>query len=207
MIGIIDYGSGNIAALENIFKKQRIPYLTSSDPDVLTRADRFILPGVGAFDPTIQELRRNGLDRFLSSEVGDGGKLLLGICVGMHLLANGSEEGKSRGLGLIDGIVERIDEQLIDAPPKLPHMGWNSIKVVSPCSLFDGVNLERGFYFLHSFHFVVEQSGDLLSTVDFAGGVACAVGSNNILGVQFHPEKSHSNGVRLLTNFSNLNDG
>lgn len=204
LICIVDYGSGNVGALMNLMRRARIEHFLSSNPDEMARADRFLLPGVGAFDPTMRQLRESGIVAALEHEVMHKGKRVLGICVGMHLLAEGSDEGDLPGLGWITGRVRKIDASRLSAPPRLPHMGWNSIFPRAGEPLFADVAADRGFYFLHSYFFDAARDEDVLARVDYGGPLPCAVGSGKIAGVQFHPEKSHSNGTALLTNFARL---
>lgn len=204
MIGILAYGSGNVAAITNILKQRKIPYILSGDSSELIQADRFILPGVGAFDPTMETLEQSGLVSFLNDQVLDKGKKVLGICVGMHLLAEGSEEGTRPGLGWIKGYVRKIDVSKINRGPHLPHMGWNSLIADAGSVLFDGVDMARGFYFLHSYFFDAADVKQVSARVEYGSAIPCAVEYENIYGMQFHPEKSHSNGIRLLQNFAEL---
>jgi glutamine amidotransferase len=204
MIAIVDYGSGNVAAIMNILRQRKIPHMLTRDPKELAAADRYILPGVGAFDPTMDHLRRTGLVEVLDEQVLGRGKIALGVCVGMHLLSEGSEEGTLPGLGWIKGKVRRIDATRLNHAPKLPHMGWNSIALVDGAKLFDGVDTARGFYFLHSYYFDAANAGEVAAHVSYGADLPCAVQRGNVFGVQFHPEKSHSNGTRLFENFSRL---
>ena len=204
MIGIIEYGSGNVGAIMNILKQRKIPHMLSGDPAELKQADRFILPGVGAFDPTMQNLTDSGVVSFLNDQVLGDGKKVLGICVGMHLLAEGSDEGTRAGLGWIKGRVRRIDPSALNAPPHLPHMGWNALKPTGRGALWDGIDTERGFYFLHSYYFDAAQPDEVTAHVAYGADLPCAVERDNVFGMQFHPEKSHSNGMRLLANFAGL---
>lgn len=203
MIGIIDYGSGNVAAIMNILKRERVPYILSGDPAQLATAERYILPGVGAFDPTIDRLRRSGIVAALDEEVLGKGKNVLGICVGMHLLAEASDEGSLPGLGWIKGRVRRIDPVPV-APPRLPHMGWNSVSDTERSALFEGIDAARGFYFLHSYYFDATEAADVSARVEYGRRFPCAVERKNVFGVQFHPEKSHSNGMRVFRNFAGI---
>lgn len=204
MIGVIDYGSGNVSAIMNILKQQKIPHFLSGDPKELSKAERYILPGVGAFGPTIKNLMASGVSDVLNEQVLDKGKKILGICVGMHLLADSSDEGCEAGLGWIKGNVTKIDARKIKTAPKLPHMGWSSIESQNKASLLKGIDLELGFYFLHSYYFNATDNLHVSACVEFGEQLPCIVEHKNIHGVQFHPEKSHSNGVRLLTNFAEL---
>ena len=204
MIAIIDYGSGNIAAIANIYKQLKVPHVVTRDAGELARADRYILPGVGAFDATMRHLHDAGIVEVLDEQVIQRGKKALGICVGMQVLADSSEEGSQAGLGWIPGRVRKIGSAVSAGVVRLPHMGWNSITLSAGMPLFSGVDLERGFYFLHSYFFDSLERSDVLATVEYGGELPCAVRRGNVFGVQFHPEKSHSNGIAILRNFSEL---
>ena len=204
MIAIIDYGSGNLAAIANIYKRLRIPHLITADPVALHDAERYVLPGVGAFDATMHYLRNSGLVDLLSEQVVENKKKVLGICVGMQILAESSEEGLLPGLGWIRGSVKKIGVESISKAPKLPHMGWNSVNACASAPLFEGVDLERGFYFLHSYYFDAVNASDVTATVNYGADLPCAVASGNVFGMQFHPEKSHSNGECIFRNFAVL---
>lgn len=204
MIAIVDYGSGNVAAIMNILRQRKLAHVLTSDPSELAKADRYVLPGVGAFDPTMDNLRRTGLVDVLNEQVLGKGKKALGVCVGMHLLSEGSEEGSLPGLGWIKGKVRRIDAGRLNSKPKLPHMGWNSITLSPGARLFDGVDTQRGFYFLHSYYFDAADRSDVSAHVSYGADLPCAVQRGNVFGMQFHPEKSHSNGTRLFENFAAL---
>jgi imidazole glycerol-phosphate synthase subunit HisH len=194
MIGIINY----------IFRQGKIDHCLCSAPSDLDKADRFLLPGVGAFDPTMARLGHSGILEALRVQVFDSNRPVLGICVGMHLLAEGSEEGALPGLGWIKGRVRKIDTARISSPPLLPHMGWNSVALHGDNALFEGIDTAQGFYFLHSYYFDASADEDISATVDYGGKLPCAVGRGRVFGVQFHPEKSHANGIRLLRNFAEL---
>lgn len=204
MIAIIDYGSGNVAAIMNILRQRKIPHMLSGNPAELATADRYILPGVGSFDPTMDNLMRSGIVDALNDQVLGAGKKILGICVGMHLLAEGSEEGELPGLGWIKGRVRKIDASRLNRAPKLPHMGWNSLELVPGATLFDGVDAARGYYFLHSYYFDAANPAEVAARVAYGADLPCAVERDNVFGVQFHPEKSHTNGTRLFENFAGL---
>ena len=204
MIGIVDYGSGNISAICNIYKQLKIPYFVSGDAEALRAADRYILPGVGAFDVVMRDLQRLGIVDVLTEEVQGKGKSALGICVGMQILANSSEEGVLPGLGWVPGRIRRIDATLLQTAPKLPHMGWNSIDQRREDRILSGIDLRRGFYFLHSYYFDPEDQQDVLATVPYGKDLACGVRRGNVFGFQFHPEKSHDNGMTLFRNFAEI---
>ena len=201
MLCIIDYGSGNVGAIANICERERIPYQITDDPARFEGATHFLLPGVGAFDPTIEALRDSGIVTALETEVFERGKRIMGICVGMHLLANGSDEGAREGLGWIPGRVSRIDTRALNRPPHLPHMGWNSIEGDANDPLLAGIDRARGFYFLHSYFFDAQEAGDVVARVEYGGALPCIVRRGHVIGAQFHPEKSHANGIRLIKNF------
>jgi imidazole glycerol-phosphate synthase subunit HisH len=202
MIGIINYGSGNVSAISNVYKRLKVEHVISNDIAELKSADRYILPGVGAFDPTMCSLGESGLIEMLREQVLVGGKYILGICVGMQILAGTSDEGEAQGLGWIPGRVTKIQSPLESL--KLPHMGWNSIAVLDSHPIFSDVDCKTGFYFLHNYYFRADDSSHTLATVEYGAQLTCAVGRDNILGVQFHPEKSHNNGVAIFRNFASL---
>lgn len=204
MIAIVDYGSGNVAAIADIFKRLKLPHVITRAHNELRAADRYVLPGVGAFDTTMRTLKDSGLIGLLNEEVLGHGKKIMGVCVGMQILGDSSDEGILPGLGWIPGHIRRIDSSTINGFPKLPHMGWNAVNIKSDSPLFDSVDPERGFYFLHSYYFDANESESVLATVDYGSKLPCVVASDNVFGFQFHPEKSHSNGVAIFRNFSLL---
>jgi glutamine amidotransferase len=204
MLCIVDYGSGNVSAIANICERERIPFMVTSDTTRFEAATHFLLPGVGAFDPTIEILRDSGLASALETEVMVRRKPIMGICVGMQLLANGSDEGVREGLGWIPGHVTRIDTRKLNRPPHLPHMGWNSIEGSAEDPLLQGIDLGHGFYFLHSYYFDARHSEDVVASVTYGGALPCIVRRGHIIGAQFHPEKSHANGIRLIKNFAGV---
>lgn len=205
MLCIINYGSGNIAALANICRREKIDHCIVSDPREIAQGSHFLLPGVGAFDPTMETLESSGLLAALEEEVHGKGKPIMGICVGMQLLSEGSDEGERAGLGWIPGRVRRIDVRRLNRPPHLPHMGWNNITLHSQHPLLEGVDAARGFYFLHSYYFDASEGGDVLATVEYGENLPCVIARGRCFGAQFHPEKSHGNGIRLITNFTRWN--
>jgi len=205
MITIINYGSGNIYAIGNIYERLSIPFKIAEHPEDVPGSEKIILPGVGAFDETISMLDKSGFRSVLDKEVLENRIPILGICVGMQILADKSEEGQLPGLGWVKGEVKKFDINLLTEKPKIPHLGWNSIKVIKPNVLFDSIDEEHGFYFLHSYYFECKSADDTMSTTFYGNNFASSVNHENIYGVQFHPEKSHHNGINFLKNFANLN--
>jgi glutamine amidotransferase len=204
MITIINYGSGNINAIGNIYDSLNIPFKIANNPSQVENSEKIILPGVGAFDETISMLDESGFRKILDEEVLSKKVPVIGICVGMQILAKSSEEGTLPGLGWIDGVVKKIDKSILMHKPKVPHLGWNSVNIKKDSKLLEGIDEEEGFYFLHSYYFECNNQNDILSTTNYGKEFSSAVNNNNIYGVQFHPEKSHHNGVKLLQNFAKL---
>jgi imidazole glycerol-phosphate synthase subunit HisH len=204
MIGIIDYGSGNIHAIANLYKRLDIPHVVTSDAAALTAADKLILPGVGDFDETMLMLKNNGLVDLLNHLVLDVKKPILGVCVGMQILGESSDEGTQSGFGWIKGHVKRLKPELLPHRPHLPHMGWNSVELRSQSPLFRDIDTETGFYFLHSYYFDNSLPDDALCTTVYGLDFSSAVQHENVIGVQFHPEKSHANGILLFKNYAEL---
>lgn len=204
MIAIVNYGSGNIKAIANIYDRLKIPAFVASRTDELEKATRIILPGVGAFDQAMQHLEQSGMRQALTECVVTNRVHFLGVCVGMQLLARRSDEGVLDGLGWIDAEVRKFDHSKFTQRTHMPHMGWNDVEVVRPHPLFEGVDRDAGFYFLHSYYVSCRKPGDVLAEADYGGRFTCALNAGNIHGVQFHPEKSHQGGIRLLKNFAEL---
>lgn len=205
MIAIIDYGLGNIKAFANVYKRLNIPFRIASELADLDGASKIILPGVGAFDHAISMLMKSGLKDKLDELVLDRKIPVLGICVGMQILANSSEEGVMDGLGWVAGHVKRLFSPDADSSRfPLPHMGWNSIEIVKDDRLFHAMEENPRFYFLHSYYFECENEQDSIACADYGKRFTCIVKREHIYGVQCHPEKSHHNGVALLKNFAGL---
>ena len=204
MIAIVDYGLGNIKAFSNVYKKLHIPVRIAKNAADLKGAEKIILPGVGAFDHAVELLESSGMRNALDELVLEKKVPVLGICVGMQILARSSQEGKLLGLGWINGEVKKFDTSRLAHVTHLPHMGWNDVIPTSTSALFEQLNTGSIFYFLHSYFFECDKKEDVIATTDYGGEFACAVNAGNVFGVQFHPEKSHQYGVQLLKNFANL---
>lgn len=204
MIRIVDYGLGNIQAFRNVFKRLNIGVMTATTPDELADATKVILPGVGHFDHAMERLSQSGMRETLDGLVLEKRVPVLGVCVGMQIMAQSSDEGALPGLGWIDGRVRGFAalEAARDLP--LPHMGWNDVRIAKGNNLFGQLEAEARFYFLHSFYFECTDDDDVLAVATYGKDFSAAVNRANIFGVQFHPEKSHHFGTRLLQNFAEL---
>ena len=202
MLTIVDYDIGNVRSLAKAFEAAGTAPRRTDDPEAIAEADRLVLPGVGAFGACARALRARGLFD-LVAERARAGVPLLGVCVGMQLLFDVSEErGEHAGLGLLPGRVVRFAEAAgADGRPlKVPHMGWNRLRPTADHPVVDG--RAEHVYFVHSFHARPADPGDVLATVDYGGPVPAVVGRGNVVGVQFHPEKSHAAGLALLRRFA-----
>ena len=204
MITIIDYGVGNVFAFQNVFKRLNIPSKIAKSVNDLMGASKLILPGVGHFDYAMSQLNNSGMRDRLDELVLKEKIPVIGICVGMQMMAKKSDEGTLDGLCWIDAYVKKFDEETINHHTKLPHMGWNDVKPNKNHPLFRGLEQEAIFYFLHSFYFNCKDPKNIISTTDYGINFASSVNKENIFGIQFHPEKSHSYGEKLLENFAKL---
>lgn len=203
MIGIVDYGLGNVRAFENIYRRLGIAAQPVRTAEQLSKAERLILPGVGAFDWSMAKLIESGMIDALNARVLQDGVPVLGVCVGMQIMAEGSDEGTAMGLGWIPGRVKRFRDECFNTHTHLPHMGWNDIEVVGTPALFGGLTEPR-FYFLHSYFFVPADDDHVIARTSYGQVFASAVRRENIWATQFHPEKSHDWGVGLLRNFAKV---
>ena len=203
MIGIVDFGIGNIQAFLNIYKHLNIPAVAICTADALAIAKRIILPGVGSFDWAMERLNASGMREALDEMVLDRQCPVLGVCVGMQMLARRSEEGRLPGLGWVPAEVMRFDETSFTQNTHLPHMGWNDAVPHAADCLFRGLDDPR-FYFLHSYYFLPDYDEHIIATTNYNGLFASAVRVGQVFGVQFHPEKSHHWGVQILRNFAEV---
>lgn len=203
MIGLVDYGMGNRRSVEKALEHVGASVLVSSDPTVLAAADALVVPGVGAFPKAMERLRALGLDEFLTRRASDGVPLL-GICLGMHLVFERSTEmGGSEGMGIVPGEVRMLDT----AGLKAPQIGWNEVRWERPAGVLDGLGEAATFYHVHSFVAVPAEESDVLGRAEYGERFASVVEHGSFLGVQFHPEKSSHDGLRLLANWIAASDG
>lgn len=203
MVTIIDYGVGNLASVQNMLKRCGVDSQISNNSEVILRSTKLILPGVGAYDAAMEKINELGLYSVIR-EAASNGIDILGICLGAQLLLEGSEEGRLSGLSLIKGKCKKFNEQLI-APLRVPHMGWSDVRFIAtshPLATFDEINPR--FYFTHSYHLHCDNPENILATSFYGHEFTCGIVNKNVVGLQFHPEKSHIFGRKLLTNFTNF---
>ncbi|HLW58793.1 MAG TPA: imidazole glycerol phosphate synthase subunit HisH [bacterium] len=197
MIAIVDYGAGNLRSIRRGLERQGLEVCVTDSPRSLAEADALVVPGDGAFGPAMARLRDAGFVERILAFV-DSGRPFLGICLGMQVLFEESEEdGVHRGLGLLPGRVVRLSTGV-----KTPHMGWNALNIVRPSPLLDGCAAGMYVYFIHSYHAIPGNPALVAATADYGGELAAVVGSGNVWATQFHPEKSGAAGIRMLTNFA-----
>ncbi len=202
MIVVIDFEMGNVGSILNMLKKIGVEAMLSINPEDLLKADRIILPGVGSFDEGMKNLIRLGLIPNLEQAVHDRKIPILGICLGMQLFLAGSEEGKIPGLGWIQGKNVRFKLDNISTKIKIPHMGWNNLNFKSPSNTFNTLGIAERYYFVHSYHALCDNPENVLATTFYGYDFPSAIIKNNIIGTQFHPEKSHHHGMAFLTRFA-----
>ncbi len=204
MITIIDYGLGNIQAFVNVYRRFGYPVNVANNISTLQNTTKLILPGVGAFDYAMELLNASGMRHDIEKLVFEKKVPILGVCVGMQILADSSEEGKRSGLGWIRGDIKSIKRECGSSELLMPHMGWNDVSIKDKHKLFIGFPNGYRFYFLHSYYFDPINENAVVATTKYGLDFCCAVQSENIYGVQFHPEKSHHYGTTLLKNFAEL---
>jgi imidazole glycerol-phosphate synthase subunit HisH len=198
-VAIVDYGMGNLHSVKRKLDRIGVNAQLTSDPSELLRADKLLLPGVGHFGKAMEHLGTLGLVPALNEAVVVRKTPILGICLGMQLFARHSQEGDAQGLGWIDADVVRFDVDTRDF--KVPQMGWNGVQIARSSALVEGVTAQTEFYFVHAYHVVCHDSGDVLCETDYGCRFTSVVQRENVYGVQFHPEKSHDAGEALLRNF------
>jgi len=198
MITLIDYGMGNIGSVANMIRHCGGQSVTTARAEDVTRADTLILPGVGSFDAGMRALRERGLDDAIRTAVTENGATLFGICLGMQLLLDGSEEGVEKGLGLVPGRSRRFTGA---GALRVPHMGWTQVRPVRQSTLFDPTDDERRFYFVHSYYANCADPSDVAAVSEYGETFTSAIERGDVMGVQFHPEKSHKFGMALFRRF------
>ncbi len=203
MIAIVDYGVGNIRAFLNVYKNLNILCKIVQKNNEFQGVSKIILPGVGSFDHAMASLQNSGMREKLDELVLEKKIPIIGICVGMQLLAKSSEEGSLGGLGWIDGVVKKFDKSNIGENP-LPHMGWNNLNIIGKNRIFNNLEKNPKYYFLHSYFFQCDNREDVLATATYGNEFECVINHKNVYGIQCHPEKSHYNGIQLLKNFGEL---
>ena len=204
MIAIINYGLGNLSSIQNMCKRLGIDAVITNDEVILNKASKLILPGVGHFKKGMENLHSSGLKTLLDKMVLEDKKPILGICLGAQLMTKHSEEGDVNGLGWVDAVTVKFDENKINNH-KIPHMGWTDIMTVDENPLWKNLPDEPRFYFVHTYHFQFQEQDEISAMADYSYPFACAFHKKNIYGTQFHPEKSHKFGMKVLENFSKLN--
>lgn len=202
-IVIVDYGTGNLSSVKRAMRGVPAETIISSQPVDIINADKIILPGVGHFGTAMSRLAELDLLDALNEVVLSKRRPVLGICLGMELMARSSEEGNAVGLGWLEAQTVRFDIPN-DSRYKIPHMGWNQVRVRKASGLMEGIEEGSEFYFAHSYHLKLSDPSDLLTETTYATDFPSAIEKGNIFGVQFHPEKSHDAGVRLLKNFADM---
>ncbi len=200
MITIIDYGMGNLGSIQNMFKRIKVESQITGDVSTISNAEKILLPGVGAFDSAMEKIENSGLIPILNQKALTEKVPTLGICLGMQLLTRSSEEGKRPGLGWINGRTVRFN--FTNNSLKVPHMGWNSVDVKKSSPLINKLPDQPRFYFVHSFYVSCDNDADVLTTTHYGVDFHSIIQHENIFGAQFHPEKSHKFGMKLLENFA-----
>jgi len=204
MIVIINYGIGNLGSIKNMLKKAGVDSLISNQAEDIEQAEKLILPGVGAFDYGMVMLQKSGLEPVIRSKVLDDQVPILGLCLGMQLFFSKSEEGTESGLGWIKGNVIRFTFDSVEKKNKIPHMGWNILINHQSHPLLNGLQDNARFYFVHSYHVTFKNKDDIVASTEYEYSFPSVIARKNIMGTQFHPEKSHKFGMKILKNFSEI---
>ncbi len=199
---LVDYGTGNLRSIQNMFARIGVASHISSDPEIIASATKLILPGVGHFDFGMTQLNRSGLRRVLEKQVFERKTPILGICLGAQLLTRRSDEGNEPGLAWIDAETVRFDRSRLQANTRIPHMGWTDTTFASTEPLFHGLESPSRFYYVHSYHLNCKQPEDEMCFANYGYRFVSGIRHENVMGVQFHPEKSHHFGMQVLKNFA-----
>ena len=206
MITIVNFGLGNLGSILNMFNRIGVQARISSTVKNIENSEKLVLPGVGSFETGMKRIYESGLLNVLNRRVIKEGIPILGICLGAQLFANKSEEGNLSGLGWIDAKVIKLDQSSYPLL-KVPHMRWNSVIVKKSCNLFRGIKSDARFYFVHSYHIICKNYADIITTTVYGNEFVSSIQKENIMGVQFHPEKSHKFGLEVLKNFAEFSYG
>ena len=205
MLTIINYKAGNVRSIQNMLKKIGVKSIISDKVEDIENADKLILPGVGSFDYGMEQLEKSGLIPVLNKKVIENKTPILGICLGVQLFTKGSDEGQKKGLAWFDAQTVSFDKSKLPESYKIPHMGWSEINYNENCKLFKNLHeLPPRFYFVHSYHIKAKNKSDIIATTTYGYEFVVGLKKDNIIGVQFHPEKSHKFGMQVLRNFSNI---
>jgi len=204
MIVIVDYGMGNLGSILNMLKYLKVEAKISSNVSDIEIADKLILPGVGAFDNGMKNLQNLGLIPYLKKQVIDKKTPILGICLGMQLFTKKSEEGTALGLGWVDAETTRFHFNESNTKLKIPHMGWNTVQIHDTSTFYKNMGEDVRFYFVHSYHVICHNQNNILTSTTYGYSFPSSIQSQNIYGVQFHPEKSHKFGMKLFKNFAEM---
>ncbi|MBW7941736.1 MAG: imidazole glycerol phosphate synthase subunit HisH [Candidatus Kuenenia stuttgartiensis] len=203
MIAVINYGLGNLTSIKNMFARLSVDAVITDDKQKIRDASKLLLPGVGHFKKGIANLNDSGLTELLNREVQEKGKPILGICLGAQLMTRHSEEGDIDGLNWVDAVTVKFDNsKLMNLP--VPHMGWSDIQIKNTSKLWDGLPEDPRFYFVHAYHFLFDLEYEVTATSQYGYEFACAFQKENVFGAQFHPEKSHKFGMKVLENYSKI---
>lgn len=203
MIAIINYGLGNLASIKNMFKRLGIDAIITNNTEEIESAAKLLLPGVGHFKRGMANLNESGLIEVLNKEVIEKKKPILGICLGAQLMTAHSEEGNVNGLKWVDAKTVQFDATRLSGLP-IPHMGWTDISPKNHCELLTDLPADPRYYFVHSYHFQFQKEEEITATAKYGYEFACAFKKDNIFGAQFHPEKSHKYGMKMLSNFNEI---
>lgn len=201
MVVVIDYGMGNLGSVANIIKKVGHKCIVSSDIEVIRSATKLILPGVGSFDNGMENLNNSGISQLITEKVKEEQTPVLGVCLGAQLMLDSSEEGKLQGLGWIKGSVIKFRFAEKGINERIPHMGWNQVTIKKENPVFKNMYEEPKFYFVHTYHFILSDNSDALTTTEYGYEFVSGFSRGNITGLQFHPEKSHKYGMLVYKNF------